>query len=204
MCGAGTRAQRQLHVHAIDPGDARVADDLDLSACGHELAEPLQRARFDVHAAGGEHGSVEIGRAGVRGVVVERPPLLEQRPERCFVLGERPVAALDAEPCLLGVDLHQDRHGAIAQRLPDLVGADGAAAERDHRRARRVEGVAGVLRLAEAERGLAAGHEDLRDRLLPLDLAVDVDERPPELLRERGAERRLARAHEADQRDVTT
>ena len=60
-----------------------------------------------------------------------------------------------------------------------------------------------MLRLAQAERCLAAGLEDPRDRLLALDLAVDVDERPPELLRERGAERRLARAHEADQRDVT-
>ena len=35
-----------------------------------------------------------------------------------------------------------------------------------------------------------------------LDLAVDVDERPAEPLGELGPERRLARAHEADERDV--
>ena len=46
-----------------------------------------------------------------------------------------------------------------------------------------------MLRLAQPERSLAAGLEDPRDRLLALDLAVDVDERPPELLRERGPPR---------------
>jgi hypothetical protein len=60
-----------------------------------------------------------------------------------------------------------------------------------------------VLRLAEAERGLAAGLEDLGDRLLALDLAIDVDERTSDPRRERLAECGLARAHEADQRDVT-
>ena len=60
-----------------------------------------------------------------------------------------------------------------------------------------------MLRLAQPERSLAAGLEDPRDRLLALDLAVDVDERTPQLLRERGPERGLPGAHEADQRNVT-
>ena len=58
-------------------------------------------------------------------------------------------------------------------------------------------------RLSEAERRLASGLEDPRDRLDALDLAVHVDEGPSELLREELTERRLAGAHEADQGDVT-
>jgi hypothetical protein len=60
-----------------------------------------------------------------------------------------------------------------------------------------------VLRLAEAKRGLTAGFEDPRDRLHALDLAVDIDERPPKPRSEGFAEGRLARPHEADQGDVT-
>ena len=203
MDGAGARAERELDVHAVDPRHPRVADDLDLAVAGDELAELLERARLDVDAAGGEHGAFEVARAGVCRAVVERLPLLVERPEGRLVLRERPVAAADAAPRFLGVDLDQDRHGPAAQRPSDLVGADGAAAERDHGGGRRAERVERLLRLAQPERRLAAGLEDPRDRLLPLDLAVDVDERPSELLRERGAERRLAGAHEADQCDVT-
>jgi hypothetical protein len=60
-----------------------------------------------------------------------------------------------------------------------------------------------VFRLAEPEGRFTAGLEDPRDRLHLLDLAVDVDERPAEPLRERRTERRLPGAHEADQGDVT-
>jgi hypothetical protein len=60
-----------------------------------------------------------------------------------------------------------------------------------------------MLRLAQPERRLATGLEDPRDRLLTLDLAVDIDERTAELLGERRAERGLAGTHEADQSDVT-
>ena len=198
----GADAERELDVHAVDPRHPRVADDLDPSVAGDELAEPLQRAELHVNAARGQDGAVEIARARIGRVVVERPPLLVQRPERRLVLRQRALAA-DAAPCLLGVDLDQDRHGPPAQRRPDLVGSDGAATERDHGRAVRVEGLANVLRLPQPERRLATGLEDPRDRLLPLDLAIDVDERAAELLGECRAERGLAGTHEADQSDVT-
>ena len=94
-----------------------------MPVAGHELAEPLERAGLDVDAAGGEDGAVEIGRACVRRLVVERPPLVVERPERRLVLRQRPVAARDSAPRLLDVDLDQDRERPLAQRLPDLVGA---------------------------------------------------------------------------------
>jgi hypothetical protein len=60
-----------------------------------------------------------------------------------------------------------------------------------------------VLRLAQPKCSLATGFEDSRDRLFALDLAVHVDKRPPELAGELLTDGRLARAHEADQDDVT-
>ena len=58
--------------------------------------------------------------------------------------------------------------------------------------------------LEHAELGLPSLLEQLRHRLPSglRNLAVEVDEPPAEPLRDLGAERRLARAHEADQRDV--
>jgi hypothetical protein len=195
-------SERELDVHAVDPGDPRVADDLDRPFAGNELAEPLERAELDVDSARGEDRTVDIVRARIRGVVVERLPLLVQRPEGRLVLSERAVTAADTAPSLLGVDLDENRHGAISQRRADPVGSDRTAAERHHRRRRRTERVERVLRLAEAEGRLASGLEDPRDRLDSLDLGVDVDERPPEPLREGFSERRLPCAHEADQSDV--
>ena len=196
-------AERELGVHAVDPGDPRVADQLDRAVAADQLAEPLQRPGLDVDASHGEHDPVDVAGARVGGVVVERAPLLVQRAERRLVLRERPIASADAPPRLLRVDLDQDRHGALPQRRADLVGTDGAAAQGDHGRRARREGVDRVLGLAQAERRLAARLEDARDRLLPGDLTVDVDERASEPRRELLAEGRLARAHEADQSDVT-
>ena len=180
--------ERELHVHPVDPGDARVADDLDRPVAGNELAEPLERADLDVDAASDENGTFDVPGARIRSVVVERLPLLVQRPESRLVLRKRAVATADAAPRLLGVDLDEDRHGALAQCRADLVGSDRAAAQRDHRRRSRAQSVECVLRLAQPERCLASGLEDPRDRFLAFDLAVDVDERPPELLRERLAQ----------------
>ena len=195
--------ERELSVHAVDPGHARVADQLDRAVAGDKLAESLERARLDLDAARDEHGAVEVTDARVGGVVVERPSLLVERPEGRFVLRERPVAASHAPPRLLGLDLYEHRQRPLAQRFADLVGPDRTAAQRDHGRLARGERVARVLRLSQPEGRLAAGLEDPRDGLVALDLRVDVDERPPELRGELLAEGRLARAHEADQSDVT-
>ena len=109
-------SERELNVHAVDPGDARVADDLDRPLAGNELAEPLERAELDVDPARGEHSALDIAGTCICGVVVERLTLLVQRPEGSLVLRQRAVAAADAAPRLLGVDLDEDGHGAISQR----------------------------------------------------------------------------------------
>jgi hypothetical protein len=55
----------------------------------------------------------------------------------------------------------------------------------------------------EPERRLATGLEDPRDRLLALDLAVDVDERAAPAAPRARLPASTSRAHEADQRNVT-
>jgi hypothetical protein len=92
-----------------------------------------------------------------------------------------------------------------AEALADALGARRAAAEREHRRHRVGERLDGELLLVLAERGLAALREDLRHRgvELVLDLAVEVDEGPPDALGHFRADGRLPGAHEADERDVT-
>ena len=197
------RSERKLDVHAVDPGDPRVADDLDRPLAGNELAETLERTGLAVDTARSEDGTIDIPRSCIRGVVVERLPLLVQRPEGRLVLGQRPVAAADAAPGLLGIDLDEDRHGAISERRTNLIDSDCATAQRYHCWGHRAQGVDRVLRLAEPEGSLTSGLEDPRDRLHPLDLGVDVDERPPEPFRQGFAEGRFAGAHEADQGDVT-
>ena len=199
----GAGAESELHVHAVDPEDPRVADDLDGIVAGNELAEMLERADLDMDAPGGEHGAFDVPRVRIRSVVVERLTLVVERPESRLVLRQRTVGAADAAPCLFGVDLDEDRHGALSQRRPDLVGPDGAAAQRDDSGWARPQRVDGVLRLAQPKCRLTAGLEDARDRLLALDLAVDVEERPPQLLRKLLADGGLAGTHEPDQSDVT-
>ena len=200
---SGARSERQLRVHPVDPGDARVGDDLDRPVAGNELAEPLERAQLDVDPAGREDGAVQVVGPRVRSAIVERPALVVEPTEGCLVLRQRPVAAAGSPPRLPDVDVDEDREGPVAQRRPDLVGRDRAAAERDHRGRARAQRRKRVLGLARAERRLAAGLEDPRDRLLALDLAVDVDERTAEPRRQLLAEGRLAGAHEADQGDVS-
>ena len=66
------------------------------------------------------------------------------------------------------------------------------------------EHVGGCLLLELPEGCLAVPLEDLRDGLADslLDDLVDRDERPAQALGEQRAERRLPRAHEADEREV--
>ena len=80
----------------------------------------------------------------------------------------------------------------------------GAAAERDHRRLGRVEDGGGDVLLGDPEAGLAVAREQLLDRRAGalLDLVVEVDEGAPQPAGDLPAERRLARAHEAGEREV--
>ena len=70
------------------------------------------------------------------------------------------------------------------ERLADLSASHRAAAERDHARAAPRAALGDGVLLELAELGLAPLREELRDRRAssPLDLAVEVDERPPEAL----------------------
>ena len=95
-------------------------------------------------------------------------------------------------------------HACSLSALPNLLGLDRAAAERDHGGRPVDERVHRRLGLQLAEVRLATCVEDLRDRLpqRALELAVEVDEPPAQPLGRLLAERRLASAHEADERDV--
>ena len=203
MARAGTRAERELHVHPVDPRHARVADDLDRSRPGDELAELLERARLDVDAAGGQHDAVDVVGARVGDLVVDRATLLVELPKRRFVLGERPFRPAHPLPGSVDRGIEQHRHRALAEQRSRGRREHRTAAQRDHDRLRRLEHPGGEALLGLAKRAFAA-LEELRDRRarLPLDLDVEIQEAPSQAVRHRSAERRLARAHEADERDV--
>ena len=158
----------------------------------------------DLDPRRGEHDLVHVVCHGLRNLVVERRALLVQRVKALLVLGERTVAAADPRPGGRGVDLDVNRERVLAERAPDLLGLDRAAAERDHGGRPAGERLQRRLGLQLAEVRLAARSEDLRDRLpqRALELAVEVDEPPAQPLGRLLAERRLARAHEADEREV--
>src|SRR5690242_10813225 len=83
------------------------------------------------------------------------------------------------------------------------AGLDRSAADGDDARLAPVERRSDELRLELAERSLALRLEQVPDRpFRTLDLVVDVVERPPQPFGDLAAERRLARAHEADEDEV--
>ena len=92
----------------------------------------------------------------------------------------------------------------LAQRPLDSRRLDRAAAEREHGRALVVQRGHRRLGLEHAELDLPSLLEDLRDRPpdRPLELAVEVNEPASEPVGYLGAQLRLARPHEADERDV--
>ena len=93
-----------------------------------------------------------------------------------------------------------DDRTVVAQEAGCL---DRSSTESDHARLRTRQCLPDEPGLDLAERGLALGREQLRDRaVLVGDGRVDVDERPPEPARHVCADRRLPRAHEADEDDV--
>jgi len=117
------------------------------------------------------------------------------------VLRERALAPARTLPRRL--DIHLDVHDERVEPFDEPGSVHRPAAERDHARLPGAAGVCDGLRFELAERGLPARREEVRDRAMrALELGVDVPERPPEPLRDRLPERRLARAHEADEDEV--
>ena len=151
----------------------------------------------------GEQHVFDARRDVVRGAVVQRPPLLlEQASEGRLVAGERTVAAAHAVPGLADLDVDPNRERVLAKEPARSFREHGTATECDHPGPRGGEHLRRELLLATAERRLTA-LEQCGDRpVAALDLAVEVDERASALPGDLLADRRLARAHEADEREV--
>src|SRR5581483_2950008 len=197
------RAEREPRVHAVDAGDVRVARERDRAVAGDERCESCKRSALDVHGCGGEDRVEDVRHPRNGDLLVEGAPLVVQPTELRLVPSERAIAATDALPARVDVLVDPDRDCALGEAPADGLARHRTAAERhDQRLGRSHQGVDG-LHLPVAERRLAL-REELGDRAsgVVLDEAVGVDERPAEPEGGRLAERRLARAHEADEREV--
>ena len=181
------RAERELRVHPVDACNLRVRYERNGAVSGDELAESPECTTLDHDAGGGQHDVVHVLRNHVGDAGVQRAALLVQTAERRFVLGERTVASPDALPAGLDVDVEPDRQ-RVGERVLHGRRGNRAAAEREHDR----------LLLERAEGGLPLLAEDLRDRLARRRLDEVVGVGAAELAGCGG----LARAHEADDRDV--
>ena len=170
----------------------------------HERPEPLERPGVDLHARRGEHDVVRVIAVRICDLVVQLAPTLVQRVKLGLITRQRPIATGAALPGRVGIDLEQHGECTVAQLVPDRRGLDRAAAQRDHGRVRQTQRCNRVTFLLQAELRLAAPLEELGDRRpeVLFEVAVEVDEGTPEPLRDLRAEGRLARAHEADEREV--
>ena len=199
------RPERELGPHAVDAGDVRVGHERERAVAWDEVAEGVQPVGLDVHPRGGEHDAVHVERRGVGDVVVDGLPLAMEGAEGVGIARQRPVGALDPGPRRLGVDVEQHREGARRERRARALGEDGPAAERHDDGLAVAEHVVDGRLLERAEGGLPVVLEELRDRpaRAGLQLAVEIDEAPPEPCGGLAPEGRLARAHEPRERDVT-
>ena len=154
-------------------------------------------------SGGGEGDVVRVARRCVSDFGVDRFPFSVQPFEGLASLRERAAGAFDASPCGVDVDLHQHGDRTLAQRSARALGEDGAAAEREHVRLEPLEHLAHDLFFRAPKAGLAL-LEELRDgrARAPFDLVVEIEKRPPDAERNLRRERRLACAHEADERNV--
>jgi hypothetical protein len=188
----------------VNARHARLGHQRSRVVSRHEPAELLERAGRDVHRSAREHDVVGIPRGRVGGRAVHGQALLVELAERRQVAGQRTRRARDPLPSLCHVDLEEYGDRVVPQRLPDALRPERAAAERDHRGPRVLQRLDRDVLLRLAEPLLPALLEDLGDGLaaLPLELRVDVDERPADALGNLGPHGRLAGAHEADQHEV--
>src|SRR5262249_21446266 len=167
-------------------------------------AELLERAELNVHARCTKHRSVDVAGAGVGDLLVELAAALVERAELRLVPRERTAAAAAALPRRCRLDLEPYPERALAEVGPDRYGLHRSAAECDHGRVRQAQRRERAALLLQAERPLPVPLEELRDRSaeVVLELAVEIDERPAQTRGHLGPERGLARAHEADEREV--
>ena len=158
-----------------------------------------------MHSAGGEHDVVRVPGHSLGRLPIGRQALLVEAAKGLLVPGQRSIRPARPPPRVTDIDLELHGRRALAEQAARLLGADRAAAERDHLRLSRRQRLERRFLLDLAERGLAPGLEDHGDRVAGprLDLAVEVDEGPADPPRRLLADRRLAGPHEADQRDVS-
>ena len=193
--------ERELRGRAVDPVDVRVRHQRNLAAAGNERREQLDGANREVNAGGSEDDVVLVARHSIGDLSVERASPSVPLAEFAFVARERPPASLHTPPRGVGVDVevNDERFGRI-EKLPRL---DGAAADGDDGVPATAERVPDEPSLDLAERDLPLARKHVPDRAVrALDLTVDVAKRPREPPRHLLSERRLPRAHEADEDEV--
>ncbi len=186
------RAERELRVHAVDAGDVRIGDERDRAVAGDELAEPPQRAALDVDAGRGEDDVVGVPGDDVGDLRVERPALLVEPLELLAVPRERAIAPAHALPA---VSTSTSSQTTVARSFSSARTSGMVTAPPPRSTTRgsvRREHVPDDLRLSRAECRLAVVEQ--RDR----NVRVGLDVRETE----RAGDRRLPRAHEADEREV--
>ena len=161
-----------------------------------QLAQAEQRRQRPRAPSPRPRGEDRVGELRVDGL-----SLGVQRLEAVPVLGQRPLAALDPPPRLLGGDLEPDDDVA-AERFADPLRAHRPAAERDHAAVGVLEQLAHLGGLEASELLLAATPEEPRDRHpeLALEQLVGLDRLQAGGARGVGGGR-LAGAHEADEDD---
>jgi hypothetical protein len=198
------RREGDLRVRAVDPGDVRIGREGDRSGAGHERAERHERTGVDVHAGRREHDVVHVVDVRVGDLGVQLPPAFVERVELRLGLREWTVAARTTFPRGIAIDLEQHGEGALVELVPDRRCLHRPTAERDHGRIRQTQRRKRVSLFLQTESRLAPLLEELGDRpaQLLLEVAVEIDERPAEALGDLRAERRLAGAHEAHERQV--
>ena len=188
-------------------GGNAIVDDRDCAARGRELVQTLARPGRGPHVqpdrVGGDasrhariHDRIGRGRVGdpARTVQVAKAIVLD---------GERPLALIGTHALPRGRERHIEPHRSRlrGKRLPCSLAREHAATRSDHGPVAPLEQLADHVLLEHAERRFAVLGEDPRDRLSrgTLELGVGIEERPLEIAREQGADRRLAGSHEADE-----
>ena len=136
-------------------------------------------------------------------LLVQGPALFPERGEAVAVLCERAIGAAHPLPCGVDGDGYERGRRALAERPARALGEDRAAAEREHVRLAPLEHFADDLFLDASEsppRPAAKSSTTLEPVRRSISSSRSRKGRPIRSATSR--ERRLARAHEADERDV--
>ena len=206
MEGDVAAAERELRRHAVDPGHVRVGDDLDRPRPRDELLQQLERSDPDVDARCSEHDAVRVVGVRLRGLLVQWQPLPEERLERLLVERERPALPRSRAPTRRPDSTSSSTVNARRASVVRVVSReDSAAAERDRRparlsRDRRGEAASRSRNAGSPSRANSSSIVAPASRSISRSRSTNVPAEPSSSLL---AQRRLARTHEACEREVT-